>query len=505
LPGRHVTDHQMRLYMKFRQTGSPTVAAARASISAATAYRFEHDHRLPSDHQQIRGRRRPDPLADFFESEIVPMLKVAPNLRAVAIFEEMQRRHPALSAGVRRTLERRIRSWRALHGADQEVIFRQVHEPGRMGLSDFTDMADLGVTIAGERLDHRLYHFRLIYSGFEHAHVILGGESYVALAEGLQNALWALGGTPREHRSDSLSAAFRNLDTDAREDLTRRYDALCAHYGMQPTRNNRGVAHENGSIESSHGHLKQAVSDALLMRGLDDFDCLASYRRFIGEIVSRKNARSTKRIEAERAALQPLPGQRTCDHEETIVTVTSSGGFMLKKVFYTVPSRLIGHRLRVRLFDDRLDLFIGGTPLMTLVRGRPDAAGKRAHVVDYRHVIHALRRKPMALLNLVYRDQLFPRDAYRQTFDRLLERVPEKSACRLMVNLLALAHERGCEADLATLLAADLAAGQLPDLAALRERFAPDPAALPAVTVLLTPLTAYEALVGNDNDIGAAA
>ena len=156
-----------------------------------------------------------------------------------------------------------------MHGADQEVIFRQVHEPGRMGLSDFTDMADLGVTIAGERLDHRLYHFRLAYSGFEHAHVILGGESYVALAEGLQNALWALGGAPREHRSDSLSAAFRNLDQEAREDLTRRYDALCAHYGMQPTRNNRGVAHENGGIESAHGHLKKAVSDALLMRGID--------------------------------------------------------------------------------------------------------------------------------------------------------------------------------------------------------------------------------------------
>jgi hypothetical protein len=166
---------------------------------------------------------------------------------------------------------------------------------------------------------------------------------------------------------------------------------------------------------------------------------------------------------------------------------------------------LIGHRLRVRLFDDRLDCFLGSTLVLTLARGRPRGKGKHGHVVDYRHVIHALRCKPMALLNLVYRDQLFPRDAYRQTFDRLLERLPEKSACRLMVNLLALAHERGCEADLAALLAADLAAGQLPDLAALRERFAPDAAALPAVTVLLTPLTAYEALVGNDNEIGAAA
>ena len=481
--------------MTFRQTDGPAISAAKASISTATAYRYEQDHQLPSSRQKMRGRRRPDPLVDFFDTEVVPMLKAAPDLRAVAIFDEMQRRHPGLSAGARRTLERRIRSWRAIHGADQEVIFRQVHEPGRMGLSDFTDMADLSVTIAGVRLDHRLYHFRLAYSGFEHAHVILGGESYVALAEGLQNALWTLGGAPFEHRSDSLSAAFRNLDTDAREDLTQRYDALCIHYGMQPTRNNRGVAHENGAIESSHGHLKKAIVDALLMRGVGDFDDLASYRRFIDEIVSRKNAHRARRIEAERPALQLLPGQRTCDHEETIVTVTSSGGFTLKKVFYTVPSRLIGHRLRVRLYDDRLELFIGGTRLMTLTRGRAPVGGKHAHVVDYHHVIHALRRKPMALLNLVYRDQLFPREAYRLTFDRLLEKIPEKSACRLMVNLLALAHDRGCEAELATLLSADLAAAQLPDITVLRARFAPDPTTLPEVTVHLTPLVVYDVLL----------
>ena len=484
--------------MTFRQTDGPAVAAAKASISTATAYRFEQDHRPPSIIDKVRTRRRPDPLVDFFDAEVIPMLKATPGLRAVAIFEEMQRRHPHLSAGARRTLERRIRSWRARYGADQEVIFRQVHEPGRMGLSDFTDMADLGVTIAGERLDHRLYHFRLVYSGFEHGHVILGGESYVALAEGLQNALWTLGGAPREHRSDSLSAAFRNLTTEAREDLTRRYDALCAHYGMDPTRNNRGVAHENGSIESAHGHLKKAVKDALLMRGVNEFDDLTGYRRFIDEIVSRKNAHHAKRIEAERQTLQALPGQRTSDYEETIVTVTSSGGFTLRKVFYTVPSRLIGHRLRVRLYDDRLDLFIGGTVLMTLTRGRATTNGKRDHVVDYRHVIHALRRKPMALLNLVYREQLFPRDAYRRTFERLLEKLPEKSACRMMVDLLALAHERGCEAELASILAADLAANQLPDMAALRERFAPDPAALPEVVVRLAPLSDYEELLSDD-------
>jgi hypothetical protein len=232
--------------MKFRATDSPTVAAARAAISVASAYRIESDPRMPSQKKPPRARRRPDPLEQVFDADVVPMLVAAPEVRPVAIFEELQRRYPDLHANVRRTLERRIRGWRALHGAEREVIFRQVHEPGRMGLSDFTEMGELAVGVAGVPLDHRLYHFRLACSGFEHAHVILGGESYVALAEGLQNALWALGGAPREHRSDSLSAAFRNLNRAAREDLTARYDALCVHYGMEPSRNNRGVAHEKG-------------------------------------------------------------------------------------------------------------------------------------------------------------------------------------------------------------------------------------------------------------------
>ena len=459
--------------MKYRQTDTPPVAAAKGSFSGSTAYRIEKDPRLPSQKKGARDRRRPDPLADVFETEVVPMLKAAPGVRPIAIFEEILRRHPELGTGIRRTLERRIRSWRAIHGEEQEVIFRQTHEPGQAGLSDFTEMGELGVTIAGVPLNHRLYHFRLAYSGFEHAHVVLGGESFVALAEGLQNALWSLGGAPREHRTDSLSAAFCNLDQNAQDDLTRRYEDLCAHYGMTPTRNNRGIAHENGAIEGPHGHLKRAIADALLLRGTAEFDDLAVYRGFIDEIVSRRNARNFKRIDCERGVLQPLPDRRTSDYEEVIVRVTSSGGFTLRKVFYTVPSRLIGHRLRVRLYDDRLDVFVGGTHLVTLPRGRAHPNGKHDQVVDYRHVIHSLRRKPMALLNLVYRDRLFPREAYRRTFDLLRQRLPNKKACRLMVDLLALAHERGCEAQLADLLAADLDAGRLPDFNRLRIHFAP--------------------------------
>ena len=320
---------------------------------------------------------------------------------------------------------------------------------------------------------------------------------------GLQNALWALGGAPREHRSDSLSAAFRNLEPDAAADQTRRYEALCAHYGMQPTRNNRGVAHENGSIEASHGHLKAGAGAGA---------AAARHQRLRrpGRLppVRRRGRRPRQRpapqaVEVERAALQPLPARRTTDHDEALVTVTRSGGFLLRRVFYTVPSRLIGHRLRVRLYDDRLECLLGSTPGRHAGRaGAHSRAGRdphrTLHVVDYRHVIHALRRKPAALLNLVYRDQLFPRDAYRRTWERLVAAEPPRIACRIMVGLLALAHERACEADLAGELDRLIEADALPDLAALERRFAPALARVPDVTVTLPSPALYDALLTPD-------
>jgi len=506
LPGLHITDHQMRLYMRYRQNHGPAAAAAKAGFSPATGYRIESDPRLPSQKKAPRGRRRPDPLAEIWDAEIVPVLKAAPGIRAIAVFEEMRRRHPELNPNIRRTLERRMRSWRAVDGPERDVIFRQVHEPGRLGLSDFTDMNELGVTVAGAALAHRLYHFRLAFSGFEHAHVVVGGESFVALAEGLQNALWALGGAPHEHRSDSLSAAFRNLDKSAEEDLTRRYETLMQHYGMTPTRNNLGLAHENGAIESAHGHLKRAIEDALLLRGGRDFDDLAGYRRFIDEIVGRRNARNRKRIALERETLKPLPKRRTADYEEKIVTVTSSGGFILRRVFYTAPSRLIGHRLRVRLYDDRLECFLGSTLVATLKRGRPVSDVKGGHAVDYRHVIHALRKKPMALSTLVYRDQLFPHAAFRKAFEALRLSDGDRRACKVTVELLALAHERGCEAELARAIEAMLHSGEPIDLASVRERFGPSAASAgPAVTVTLAPLCAYDDLAAVGDKLEAAA
>lgn len=479
--------------MTYRKNDTVTVAAAKASLSRATGYRIEANPIPPSQANAPRGSRRPDPLAGIFDEEVVPILEQAPDIRPVAVFDELLRRHPLLGLGVRRTLERRMKAWRVRYGSDRAVIFRQNPEPGRLGLSDFTHMNKAGVTIAGQPLEHMLYHFRLVCSGFEHAHVVLGGESFVALAAGLQNALWCLGGVPLEHRSDSLSAAFKNLDANAETDLTQRYEALCEHYGMTPTRNNRGVAHENGSIESSHGHLKRAVNDALLLRGSTDFAELDSYRAFIDEIVGRHNARHDKSIDSERATLQSLPAGRTDDFERHSVRVTSACGFTFKRCFYTVPSRLIGQRLRLHLFEDRLELYCGATRVDTLPRA---PRGQSAtHVVNYRHVIHSLRVKPMALAGLVYRDQLFPRDAYRYAFEQLREAAGERTACHVLVELLSIAHECGVEAEIAAALSTTLAARELPDIAQYRQRFMAAEHALPHVSVTLPPLSVFDALL----------
>jgi hypothetical protein len=498
VPGTHITDQQARLYMNLRLTHTRQTAAAKAGFSMTTGARLDAAPRLPSRKGAPRGRRRPDPLERYWESEIVPLLQATPGLRPISVLGEMQRRHLAFSADLRRTLERRIRLWQALHGPAQEVIFRQEHPPGRQALSDFTDACSLGVSIAGTPLEHRLFHFRLAFSGWEHVRVVLGGESFVALAEGLQNALWALGGAPAEHRSDSLSAAFRNLERGAAEDLTRRYEELCAHYGMTPTRNNAGVAHENGSIEGPHAHLKSALQQAVLLRGTGDFADLEAYRRFVDEVVGRANAARRKALDVERALLKPLPPRRTDDHDEELVTVTRSSGFLLRRVFYTVPSQLIGHRLRVRLYDDRLECLLGGTLVLILPRGRRPAGalhGRSGHVIDYRHVIHALRRKPMALLNLVYRDQLFPRTAFRRAWDALIAALPPRNACRVMVGLLALAHDRVCEAELAAALDRILDDGDLPELTGLQQRFMPSSTSMPIVTVSLPAAVAYDALL----------
>ncbi|MEI8296233.1 MAG: IS21 family transposase, partial [Alphaproteobacteria bacterium] len=281
--------------MRARKEGhTQIVAAAKAGLSERSGRNIEQGKRK-DPWSKGRWRSCPDPFAKVWESELKPMLEQVPTLTGITLLEHLQDQHPGdYPDCLLRTLQRRVKQWRALCGPQKEVMFRQVHELGRQGLSDFTKLKRVSITIKGRLFEHLLYHFRLSCSHWSFIKVIQGGESYTALAEGLQEALASLGGCPKEHRTDSLSAAFKNIDKKAQEDITTRYDDLCRNYGMTPTRNNRGQGHENGSVESPHGHLKRRIEQALLLRGSNDFESVQSYQAFIDAVVAKANRRNAK-------------------------------------------------------------------------------------------------------------------------------------------------------------------------------------------------------------------
>jgi len=494
VPGTRITDQQVRLYMNLRKKKSQALAAAKTGISERSARRLDHSLTLPSQTPRRYWRSRADPFAEVWDGEVVPLLRRAPQLMAVTLLRKLQDDHPdRFPDAMLRTLQRRIRQWRALEGPPKEVFFPQEHAPGHRGLSDFTAMSELRITIGNLPFAHLLYHFVLAFSRWEHVEVVDGGESFEALSLGLQNALWQAGGTPQEHRTDSLSAAFKNLAEE--EDFTVRYTALLDHYNMTGTRNNRGVSHENGSVESSHRYLKEAIEQALLLRGHRDFDDRAAYAGFVREAVMRRNRRNAAAFRVEREQLQALPHRRTTDFVEEEARVTRCGTFTVRAILYSAPSRLIGHRLKVRLYSDRLDCYLSGALVLTLARGTRSPVGGRGRVIDYRHFIDALKRKPQAFKGLVFRDALFPREAYRRTWEQLDLKLTQRQACQTIVALLEMAARDGVEGVLAQRLDALLAAGVLPDVKQLREEFAPCKTVLPDITVDIPAASHYDALL----------
>jgi hypothetical protein len=266
---------------------------------------------------------------------------------------------------------------------------------------------------------------------------------------------------------------------------------------MDASRNNRGEAHENGAVESQNRHLKIAIDQALILRGSRDFACVEDYRRFVDTLVARRNKQRFVAVQAEQTHLKPLPQRRTTDFTEIVAPVTRTGGFLIKSIFYSAPSQLIGQRLRVHLYDDRIEAFLGGTLVVTHPRARGRDNGQRVHVINYHHVIHALKRKPQALWSSIYRDSLFPRTEYAEAWKVLQRDLPRRDACRRMVDLLFIAHEQACEAELAHLLAADLDAGRVPEPKALVLLLVPKATALPRDVAVAHPsLDSFDALLG---------
>lgn len=488
MPGSRITRKQEELYMKGRQKGLSQVAsAARGGISIRSGRRIENGQR--SQPKERHWRTRSDPLEAVWQSELVPLLEREPDLTGLTLFEYLEDTFPdQYEQSILRTLQRRVKHWRAVHGPEKGIIFRQKAEPGRQGLSDFSHPNTV-ITIQGQKFDHLFYQFRLAFSGWRYVQVVLGGESYAALSESLQKALHLLGGVPAEHRTDSLSAAFNNQ----KERFRTQYEALCGHYGMEPSRNNLGVSHENGAIEAAHGSFKRRLSQALKIRGSTDFDSIADYQSFINRIVKRLNKRTKSRLTVESGSLAPLPHHHFADYTEVAVTVTRSATIDVRRVLYTVPSRLKGERLRVHLYHDRLAAYLGSDCVATLPRIYANKKG-RARCVDYRHVIHALSAKPQAFRYSQIRDELLPNGRYRRLWSYVDEQLPARQACKWIVGVLRLACDYDCERELIDSLEIMAAQDSLPDLKTLQASFLPQDA-VPDIAMDQHALSDYDNLL----------
>ncbi len=429
-----VTDQQVRRLFKLVQTEKNFgIAAIMAGMDEKTARKYRKLGKLPSElAKQHTWRTRKDPFEDSWH-EIKSMLEINPGLEAKTIFEDIQRRNPGRFAdGQLRTLQRRIKIWRASEGPPKEVFFTQIHKPGKLCQSDFTHMNKLGITITGRPFDHLIYHFVLTYSNWESG-TICFSESFESLSEGLQNALWELGGVPEKHRTDCLTTAVNK--TGHPEEFTRRYQDLLDHYRLKGCKTNPDSPHENGDVEQRHYRFKKAVDQTLLLRGSRDFADRNEYEQFLCRLFNQLNAGRRNRFLQEQAVLHRLPKHRIDACKKSSMSVGPSSTIRVNHNVYSVDSKLIGERIKVRLFMDRLEIWYGQKRVDTLPRLR----GESKHAINYRHIIDSLIRKPGAFENYRYRDDLFPTSRFRIAYDSLKKRYTQSSAAKRYLNILYLA------------------------------------------------------------------
>ena len=436
------------MFLLLRDGKSVASIARKLEMGEKTIRKYRDANRLPSQIEQpVRTyRTRQDPLEEFW-SEIVELLEQDRRLKPYAILDWLKQKYnpPAGEEGdvrvadsIRRTLERRVQRWKLEHGVEQEVTFPQVHHAGDVIAFDFVVMNSLKVTVGGKPFDHMLFHAVFTYSNWEYVH-LCHSESFEALSAGLQDALHHAGGVPRRVRSDSLSAAVKNLSSD--KEFATQYRELLEHYGVEGHRINVRKPQENGDVESSHGHFKDALDQALRFRGNRDFDSVGDFVRFVHQLATRRNVRREQLFREEVAAFNPLPPQRRSTCTSVPVTVKSDSIIRVKRNAYSVSSKYIGLDLEVRIHQDHLELWYKNE----CVERMPRQFGCGKEAIDFRHVIDSLVRKPGAFLNYKYVNHMYPTTRFRMAYDQLLSNTTEASAVKQYLKLLHAAKHEGLD------------------------------------------------------------
>jgi len=487
-----VTDAQVRLMRQKRmEKKTLEAAAAIAGMSERTAGPWQAGA-WPSGTRQPRSwRTRPDAFAAVWDAEVAPLLRTDEQgvLEGTTVLTWLQERHPGRFAdGLLRTMQRRLRDWRALHGPERDVFFEQRHVAGREAAIDFTDATELGVTIGGELLEHLLFEYVLSYSTWTWVDLAYG-ETFEALSAGIQGAVWALGAVTSVVRSDNLSAATHELKQTGGRTLTVRYKALLDHYGMTSTRIQPGESHENGGVEQRHYRTKSAIAQALVIRGSKDFASTVDYLAFVRATVEPHNRRVEPRFAEDRAALKPLPASAVPTYTRFEARVRRWSTVRVGGRTYSVPSRLIGHEVEVRRHPDTVEVFYGGR----LVETMPRLRGEHGARIDYRHVIWSLVRKPGAFARYKYREELFPTLVFRRAYDAL--RAATERADVEYLRLLHLAAST-MEGPVELAIAAVLDDGATPTFDIVRDAVCPARPHVPHVAIPPPDLAAYDRLLG---------
>jgi hypothetical protein len=489
-----VRDAQVGVLRRKRMEGkTQEAAAAAAGMSVRSARKWERGLYPSQRSKPHTWRTRRDPFAEVFDNEVAPLLAAdrAGVLEATTILAELNRRHAGrFSGGQLRTLQRRVRQWRALNGPEKEVYFPQEHPPGREAAYDFTHCDELGVTIGGEPFDHLLFELALSFSGWRWATVALS-ESFEALALGVQEALWQLGGVVEVLRSDNLSAATHELPVSGGRALTKRYRALLDHYGMHSTRIFPGKAHENGVVEQAHRRTKSTLAQMLVLRGHRDFASVEEYQRWVREVIEREhNAALGEKLAEEQGHLRPLPPMALPAYTTMTAKVRRWSTIRVVNRSYSVPARLIGERVRVLLHHDHLEVYFAGR----LVERLPRIRGQRPARIDYHHVIWSLARKPGAFARYRWREELFPSLIFRRAYDVLRGFHGERADAEY-VRILYLAATSG-EAVVERSLRELLEAVERFDAERVRRTVRPEQPSRPAVMIGAPDLKVYDALLG---------